>query len=346
MHLSTTQQKIVDAILLREKQDCPGAIGLIGVYGSVLTGDTHEKSDLDLMIVGNEDAQILACGFILDEIGYDIYITSWESLEEDAGCHHARLSKLMDSEIIYAASSEAEERIRKLRQDADYVLSMPMRYCRSKELYEKAKLAYADMLLADDFSKARAHSAGVIWNLLDATMLRHGFYFKLGVKHTLEELKQTGIEDALVDGILDVIRAQSLPQLLSNTRELLRAFEPVVIKKYLKEAPVDYVLEGTYEEMVSNWRHKMTESARNGDLLGAFLNLASFQGMLDDLYDNIVLPQIDVMQDFSSQDLQKNVKAYETGLGEYRKVYDAVPMKPAEYPTIEAFIKDYLAGKI
>ena len=105
-------------------------------------------------------------------------------------------------------------------------------------------------------------------------------------------------------------------------------------------------LGGTYEEMVSNWRHKMTESARNGDLLGAFLNLASFQGMLDDLYDNIVLPQIDVMQDFSSQDLQKNVKAYETGLGEYRKVYDAVPMKPAEYPTIEAFIKDYLAGKI
>ena len=30
---------------------CPGALAMIGVYGSMLTGDVHEKSNLDLLIV-------------------------------------------------------------------------------------------------------------------------------------------------------------------------------------------------------------------------------------------------------------------------------------------------------
>lgn len=33
---------------------CPGALAMIGVYGSMLTGDVHEKSDLDLLIVIND----------------------------------------------------------------------------------------------------------------------------------------------------------------------------------------------------------------------------------------------------------------------------------------------------
>ena len=33
----------------------PGALALIGIYGSFMTGDFYEKSDIDLMIVINDE---------------------------------------------------------------------------------------------------------------------------------------------------------------------------------------------------------------------------------------------------------------------------------------------------
>ena len=42
---------------------CPDSLALIGVYGSVATGDEHEKSDLDLMIlINDENGCVLAEG--------------------------------------------------------------------------------------------------------------------------------------------------------------------------------------------------------------------------------------------------------------------------------------------
>lgn len=103
MKLDEINQKIVDAIVRKAEKVCPGSLALIGVYGSVCTGDVHEKSDLDLMILINDDeGRKLSDGFILDDrkIGYDIYCTDWKMLEEEAECRHAHLAKLMDSEIV------------------------------------------------------------------------------------------------------------------------------------------------------------------------------------------------------------------------------------------------------
>lgn len=94
---------IINAVIKKADALCPNSLALIGVYGSVATGDEHEKSDLDLMIlINDENGWILADGFILDDvdIGYDIYCTGWDMLEKDAQCEHAHLSKLFDSMTI------------------------------------------------------------------------------------------------------------------------------------------------------------------------------------------------------------------------------------------------------
>ena len=49
--LDIRNQKIIDAVLEKEKALCPGAVALIGIYGSFLTGDIHPLSDLDLLIL-------------------------------------------------------------------------------------------------------------------------------------------------------------------------------------------------------------------------------------------------------------------------------------------------------
>ena len=51
----TRNRKIIDAIIRKEQAVCPGAVALIGIYGSFQTGDVHPLSDLDLLILINDD---------------------------------------------------------------------------------------------------------------------------------------------------------------------------------------------------------------------------------------------------------------------------------------------------
>lgn len=112
--MNVANQKIIDAVIKKAEKVCPGSLALIGVYGSVCTGEVYEKSDLDLMILINDDAGWqLAEGFILDDtnIGYDLYCTNWQMLEEEACCKHAHLSKLMDSKIVFVADDSAKKKL-------------------------------------------------------------------------------------------------------------------------------------------------------------------------------------------------------------------------------------------
>ncbi len=62
--LEERNKKIIDAIAAKALALCPGDLAMIGVYGSFLTGDVHEKSDLDLLVLINDDrARQLACTF-------------------------------------------------------------------------------------------------------------------------------------------------------------------------------------------------------------------------------------------------------------------------------------------
>ena len=85
--LEIRNDRIIKAILEKEKAVCPGSVALIGIYGSFQTGDIHPLSDLDLLILINDErGWQLGTVFIQDDlgVGHDIYCTSWESLREDA----------------------------------------------------------------------------------------------------------------------------------------------------------------------------------------------------------------------------------------------------------------------
>ena len=67
--MKSINKTIIDAIIKKAEALCPDSLALIGIYGSVATGDEHEKSNLDLMILINDNnGQVLADGFILDDI--------------------------------------------------------------------------------------------------------------------------------------------------------------------------------------------------------------------------------------------------------------------------------------
>lgn len=71
--MNNVNQKIINAVIEKAEKVCPDSLALIGIYGSVATGDEYEKSDLDLLIlIQNDEGWQLGTWFILDDrkVGY------------------------------------------------------------------------------------------------------------------------------------------------------------------------------------------------------------------------------------------------------------------------------------
>ena len=93
--MNSRNKKIIDAVIRKEQAVCPGSVALIGIYGSFMTGDVHPLSDLDLLILINDDrGWRLGKAFIQEDlgVGHDIYCTSRESLRQDAEYEHPHIS--------------------------------------------------------------------------------------------------------------------------------------------------------------------------------------------------------------------------------------------------------------
>ena len=127
--LEERNQKIIDAIVTKAKRVCPESLALIGIYGSFLTGDIYSKSDLDLLILINDDSGgQLGSTFIQEDemVGHDLYCTNWDSLKDDAQYNHPNISKLMDSKIVYCADKKYLEKLEKLRNTVKDKLAVPL----------------------------------------------------------------------------------------------------------------------------------------------------------------------------------------------------------------------------
>lgn len=342
--MQPAHQTIIDAIIRKAEKVCPDSLALIGVYGSAATGDLHKKSDLDLLILINDDnGWQLGKGFILDDtgIGYDIYCTNWEGLEHEASCEHAHLTKLMDSAIVYVQDEKALQRLEMLRKQAADLLASDARYEKAQACMDNAKRAYADCFLARDLAEVRCGAGGVIYFVLDAVMLFHGCYYRRGVKRTFEELAVLNLPFDMVGMILQVIRAGDVGAIREAVTQLMRA-----VQEYMtipgEKCPPDAGLSGTYEEMFSNWRNKMTEAAGKNDVFSSFMNMLSFQMMLSGIASGVQMKKIEVMGQFDAENLKNNAELFDRALEAYLEVYRAAGIQPRHYANAEQFAADYL----
>ena len=329
-------KKLIEAIIEKADRDCPGALAMIGIYGSFLTGDIHDKSDLDLLILVNDGRGYgLAATFILEDesIGHDLYCTTWEQLEADASFTHPHISKLMDSEIVYCADPAYLIRLETLRCQA---MTADTRSAAENALKE-AERCFAKALLATDLPDIRFWSGYMIHQIFDSIALVNHRYFKLGTRRVFDEIeamihKPDNLR-SLVDPILqagnpDALKA-ALPPLMQAAEELFpAAYHPAEI------------FPGTYEEMFSNWRNKMYLAAETNDRYLSFSSLGSLDVMLKELGYTY-----DVMAKYNPEDLLSSAKAFDNILEEYRKEYDKADIAIATYPDVDVFIDEYIKNE-
>ena len=342
--MDNTNQKIINAIIEKASKVCPGALALIGIYGSVATGDTYEKSDLDLLIlIQNDEGWRIGSGFILEDkgVGYDLYCTNWEGLQYDAECHHAHISKLMDSHIVYVNDPEAYEKLLQLRNQAKHFLASEARFERVNALIEKAKTAYANAHLYDELGQVRLEAFGVMHYLMDAVMLFHGRYFQKGVKRTFEELAALPLDSIFAETIQNIVISKDIFEL----RKLLKTLLLYTINHTQHQKPkaeVSDALAGTYEEMYSNWRNKVEEAAKNGDTFASFANMCNFHFMMKEIAEEVDIGRFDIMGDYNPNSLADNFKAFDRYLQEYEQIYARAGISVKRFADVDAFVASYL----
>jgi len=326
-------QKVIDAIVEKARRDCPGSLALIGVYGSCCTGDVHEKSDLDLLIlINDEKGYCLSKTFLEEEacIGHDLYCTTWQMLQSDAKFRHPHISKLMDSKILYCASDEGLARLESLRKQ---VMDSDTQNAAVTTL-DNARKTYAQAMTAENLAQARYHSGVMMHQLFAAVALLNNRYFRLGVRRVFDELEAMPLKpENLKDIVEEILSASSLRELQAGLTRLLRSVETLFPATSAQAQPFP----GTYEEMFSNWRNKMVLAAETGDRFLSFDSLFSLNGMLTELGY-----RWDILGRFDPHDLSANAKVFDETLELFLKEYEKAGISPAIYPTLDDFIRDYL----
>ena len=345
--MNDINKAIIDAVIKKADALCLDSLALIGVYGSVATGDEHEKSDLDLMIlINDEKGWVLAEGFILDDIdvGYDIYCTSWDMLEGDAQCNHAHLSKLFDSMIVYCKDQSALKKLDEMKRKAAEILASEKRYDKADNAYCEAKKMFAEVYLTESLSKVRSYAGAAIEFIENAVMLYNGQYFRKGTKRALEELRQLQLPFDLENIIIDIIRAETVERIRERLKELLVSINEYLRPPKEKELPSAENLSGTYEEMYSNWKSKMPEAADRDDVYSSFINLLSLQYMFHEIAEGIAVDDFEIMDQFNPNNLAENVDVFNKALSNYLTEYEKAGICPKRYGSVAEFAADYCKG--
>lgn len=353
-NLEERNRKIIDAVIKRADAVCPGALALIGINGSFMTGDFYEKSDLDLLILVNDDrGEQLAQAIIQDDlqVGHDIYCTTWERLESEAGYRHPNISKLMDAKIVYCVHEKDRERLESLRSAAKEILAAPFSeedYEKAENLLKEAEHSYTMAMISETLTQALNGAGGAIYYIENAIAMLNKQYFHYGVKRAYEELEAMEKRPENLCGLIeDVISADSvasvqkrLTALMKETMAVFQAVKGTVAQP--RRAADGEALMGTYEEMYSNWRNKMHAAAKTGNRHLAFMSLISANAMFSEISSEVDIGSYDALGGYHPQDLHRTAEAYDDILEEYLKEYRKAGTLVRHYPDIDAFVLDYL----
>jgi len=352
--MENRNRKIIDAVIRKERAVCPGALALIGIYGSFLTGDVHPLSDLDLLILINDDrGWQLGKAFIQEDpgVGHDIYCTSWESLRQDAEYEHPHISKLMDSQIVYCADEKYREELEALREQVRKKLAETFGeadYRKAEKELKEARCCYAEAMTAEALSEVRRSAGGAIYFAENAIALLNKTYFRKGIRRRYEELDAMERKpDHLCEMIENVLAATTVSCLKEQLTLLMKGLDSC-FRRVMQQLPREKkpacgdTLSGTYEEMFSNWHGKMLQAAEKGDRHLAFMSLESLNEMLNDIRSEAEIGTYDVLSAYDPGDLRKTADGFDRILRLYLQEYEKAGLHPVRYADADAFVSAYL----
>lgn len=349
--LNNRNDRIIEAVKARAKAVCHNSIALIGITGSFLTGDMHEKSDLDLLIVTNDkDGWKVASCFIIEDVAFDIYCHSWEKLEKMAEYNEPFISKLVDLKFVYCADDKYMQKYLELREKLKKTMASPFEnadFDKAKKYWDMALKSYADVMMEDDFHTCKYASCYVMHYIEFAIYMLNKSYVKRGVRYMPKEVcSMEKLPGNFNLHYLDLLKSDTLGAIKESATLLMNC-----VKKHLKE--IEYTLTykksispdcltGSYEEIVSNWKNKMRLAVETNDAYLSFVTAVSCQLFYDDMYKEYEIDRVDLMKHFDINDLSASEQAFNSAMEEYKQLYAKTGTRILYYNNLDEFESDYL----
>jgi len=345
-------ERLLNMVIERAKRDFMDDIAIIGLTGSFSTGDFHEKSDLDLIIINNtEKGWGISDCFILDDVGYDIYCTPWDTrIQEQSTLESPYVSSLTDLKILYYAKPEDLEKWNAFRQKALDELAKPIgEAClhRAQKWIGLAKQAYSDTMLGEDIGSVRYASADVLYNLVNALVSMNNKCIKRGIKRYLEEIRTYRyVPDDLESLYMSIIEAQTMEEIRMASFNLLnsvtRLHRTMCDTFIVQPVPTFDNLKGTYEELWCNYHNKLLNSVATNDSSYAFFSAYGAQGYLDEMAAEKGTKTFDLMQYFDASHLSVMQEKFLEVMDEYAEEYEKVGREVQRFSTFEQLYAHYM----
>jgi predicted nucleotidyltransferase len=342
-HLQNRNSRIIEKIIEQTEKYCPGVIDLIGISGSFQSGDFHEKSDLDLcIVVNNEDKWRKNICFILDDISYDIYSTPWSRFDQMLEYRNPYSTKLLELDIVYIREAKVKERYFAYRTKMKEILSSPFTKKDFEEAYkfvDKAKLNLTDLILSTKLKEVRYYLAKMLKNIEFALYMFNKSVIRKGTKRIPEEISEL---KSLPKNFLmiypKVIKLDSIQAIKDQSVELIKS-----LNSYSKERRqevsskknfVNYNNNDTYEKLYNDI-HKLYHAAKTNNRYLTYMTLADLQDFFTNLHSEYHVEKIDLSYLFEIDDLYEIAKSFETELKKYRMNYDMINKKVIKLSTID-----------
>lgn len=349
-------QRIIKMVVEKIQRDFPDDIGIVGLTGSFATGDFTEKSDLDLIIINDTDRGWgISDGFILGDVGYDIYCTPWDTrIKDQSELRSPGVSSLTEMQILYAATQEHLARLCAYQQKARDLLAQPIgadSIERAKEDIAMAKQEYADAMLAQEIGSVRYAVGGVLYHAINALMKLNNRCFTRGIKRYIEQLRTLPfLPERFETQVFEIIDADTIAALRAAALRLLEGV--VSLHARLKEetvkkpVPTHESLWGTYEELWCNCRNKVLQSVAAKDKAFAFFAAIGAQNYLDEMETNIGTPHFNLMRDFDAQNLAPFQESFLRAMDDYLREYEKVGREVNRFEAFEDLYDAYMSKKV
>ena len=273
LNLFARNNKIIEVIMKEVQEKCPDAIDLIGIGGSFCNGDIYEKSDLDLVIIYNNDrAKCLDKCFIIEDVGFDVYTQDWNRFEVMAEYNHPYVTKLFDLNVVYSRNEEVLQKY-KLYQNR-FKSNMGNTELVNKHIGEhfiKVLSSVNSLQNASNIGIAYRKLASIIKEIEFILFMVNRTYVKRGTKRVPEEIANLQLlPQDFLPIYNEIVNCKTLEEiqnkvlmLVSSIKNLLDSmnisYESTEENKNdeVKRAINATDLPGTYEEIYSNWKNKM-----------------------------------------------------------------------------------------
>lgn len=349
--LEERNDRLIKAIIKKAENICPSAISLIGIAGSFHSGDIYEKSDLDLCIVINDDSawKVASC-FILEDVAFDIYCTTWNKLEEMSEYNNPYITKLLELDIVYCMDSKYMKKYMELRAKVIDKLNQTFSIEdneKAKKFVHEALKEYANIMLSSNYGECRYATAGMINYIEFAIYMYNKEYIKRGVKRIPEEISTMEFLpinfNDLYWGLIKAENVEATKEIATMLMKAVTEFakqmkDKVSVKNEISEADI----KGTYEEIYSNWKNKMYHAADKGDVYLSLMTAASCQQFYNCMCGKYNINRIDIMKNITTNNLSLWAKAFDNAMEEYKNNYNKLGTEIKCYKDLDEFEKNYL----